>query len=71
MMGSRVNPNVNAKDIPSIKYDANGKMTLIAAGANYVLCRRPGCYPMIRTERDWRALSDTPPVWAAAAEDRP
>ena len=66
MMGKQVNPTDKAGDIPVIKYDVNGKLTLIAAGANYVLCRRPGCYPMIRTEREWRALSDTPPVWAAA-----
>lgn len=61
----RVNPQVMAGDIPAIKYDLHGKLMLIAAGRGYVMARRRGCYPIIRTEFEWRALSDTPPVYAA------
>ncbi|MEH2476230.1 hypothetical protein V1281_002601 [Nitrobacteraceae bacterium AZCC 2161] len=58
MKRARVNPKGKAGDIPAIKFDDAGKLVLIATGANYVLCRRLGCYPMIRTVKEWRALSD-------------
>lgn len=70
MTGMRVNPTVKAGDIPVIRFDDAGAIHLLATGADYVLCRRRGAYPMIRTVKEWWALSDTPPVWAAA-EGRP
>ncbi len=65
MTGKQVNLKVMAGDIPTIKFDHDGKLTLLAAGGGFVLCRRGDCYPMIRTDREWRALSDMPPVYAA------
>ncbi len=62
MTGAKVNP----RDIPTVKYDDVGAIDLLAAGANYVLCRRKGAYPMIRTVKEWRALSDVSVTWAAA-----
>jgi hypothetical protein len=64
MTRARVNPTDKAGEIPVIKFDDAGKLMLIATGANYVLCRRLGCYPMIRTVKEWRALSDKP--WGEA-----
>jgi hypothetical protein len=64
--GDGVNPPLKVGDIPAIKFDADGKIAMLAAGGGFVLCRRGDCYPMIRTDREWRALSDTPPVYAAA-----
>ena len=61
----RVNPMDKARDIPAIKYDHIGKFTLMAAAGNYVMVRRSRCYPAIFTVKEWRALSDTPPVYAA------
>jgi hypothetical protein len=49
MTGTRVNAKGNAGDIPAIKFDDVGAIVLLATGANYVLCRRKGAYPMIRT----------------------
>lgn len=60
---------VNPKDMPGINpgigYDDVGKLSLLAIGGGFVLCRRGNCYPMIRTEDEWAAMSDTPPVYAA------
>jgi hypothetical protein len=64
--GTKVNPRDTAGDIPAIKFDDVGAITLLATGANYVLCGRKGAYPMIRTVKEWRALSDTAVVHAAA-----
>lgn len=68
-MSKQVNPQDMAGDIPAIKFDHDGKLTLLATGGGFVLCRRGDCYPMIRTDREWRALSDTSPVYAAAGPD--
>ncbi len=42
------------------KYDEHGKLDLIVDGVAYVLCRRPGCYPMIRTMQEWTEMADEP-----------
>lgn len=63
MTRTRVNPNVNAGDIPVIRFDDVGELRLLASGGGYVMCRRLGCYPTIRTVTEWRALSDKP--WSA------
>jgi hypothetical protein len=65
MTGRRVNSKAMAGDIPVIKYDHIGKITLMVAAGNYVMVRRSRCYPAIFTVKEWRALSDTPPVYAA------
>lgn len=52
---TRVNPTDKIGDIPVIKYDVDGEISLLASGGGFVLCRRGDCYPMIRTEREWRA----------------
>lgn len=53
------------KRLPRVKYDGTAKLTLMASAKGYVMARRSGCYPVIRTEQEWRALSDTPDVPAA------
>lgn len=60
-----VNPRDKLGVNPGIKYDDVGKISLLAIGGGFVLCRRGNCYPMIRTESEWEAMSDTPPVYAA------
>jgi hypothetical protein len=62
-MRAQVNSNVKARDIPVIKYDDVGRLTLMAASGGFVMCRRPGCYPVIRTMKEWRSFSDKP--WCA------
>jgi hypothetical protein len=64
--GSGVNPKVMVMDIPATKFDDVGRIEMLAAGGGFVLVRRPGCYPMIRTIKEWRALSDTAVVYAAS-----
>lgn len=56
---------------PGIKYDDVGKISLLAIGGGFVLCRRGNCYPMIRTKDEWQAMSDTPLVYAAASGPQP
>lgn len=59
---------LNRRDMPGVNpgtnYDDVGKISLLAIGGGFVLCRRGNCYPMIRTEDEWEAMSDTPPVYA-------
>jgi hypothetical protein len=43
MTGLTVNPPVKAGNILLLKFDDAGAITLIAAGAGYVLCRRKEC----------------------------
>jgi hypothetical protein len=62
-MRAQVNPNVKAGDIPVIRFDDVGELRFMAAAAGFVMCRRPGCYPTIRTMAEWCALSDRP--WRA------
>ena len=50
-------------EIPAIKCDDSGKLTLLAVNSGYVMCRRSGYYPVIRTIKEWRALSDK--TWGA------
>lgn len=63
MTSARVNPSLKTGVIPAIKFDDVGELRFMAATAGYVMCRRPGCYPTIRTMTEWRALSDRP--WSA------
>lgn len=63
MTCARVNAKVMAGDIPAIKFDDVGELRFMATAAGFVMCRRPGCYPTIRTMTEWRALSDKP--WSA------
>lgn len=36
--------------------DGFGRMVYMAHANNYVMCRRPGCSPFVRSKDDWLAL---------------
>ncbi|WP_424630039.1 hypothetical protein [Bradyrhizobium sp. SYSU BS000235] len=56
----RVKPKDKARDIPAVKFDDTGKLTMLAVGGGYVMCRRPWCAPTTRTIKEWKSLSDKP-----------
>ncbi len=51
----RVQPNDKAGIIPAIKYDDTGRLTMLAVGGGYVMCRRPWYSPTTRTIKEWKA----------------
>ncbi len=36
--------------------DATSKITIMAVADEYVMCRRPGCTPFVRTIQEWNKL---------------
>lgn len=44
---------------PFIRYDEFGKITLMVYAEGYVMCRRPGAAPMLKSWADWQKLSRT------------
>lgn len=47
------------------RYDNHGRIVLVARGSGYVMVRRPGCLPFVKTEKQWAKMDAEP--WA---EDR-
>jgi hypothetical protein len=44
---------------PFVRYDKFGKLTMMVYADGYVMCRRPGCMPIILIWKDWQKLSHT------------
>jgi hypothetical protein len=42
------------------RYDKHGRMKLMARVDGWVMCRRRGCVPFVRSEKEWAAMSPEP-----------
>lgn len=55
--------------MPEKRYDTHGMMVLMSEADGYVMARRPGYAPFVRTRKEWDRLPKEP-VKAPAAGGR-
>ena len=48
-------------EIKLVVSDEHGEMFLIGIVEKYVVCRRKGCYPTIKTIKEWQEMGKVKP----------
>ena len=51
---------------PEKRFDGLGEIRLMAEADGYVMCRRPGCFPLIMSRKAWDEMRPLPLVCTIA-----
>lgn len=57
-----VKPTISDSEFFKPRYDDGGKIRFMTRSDGYVMVRRPGCTPFVKTYAEWEALPTAPPT---------